>query len=67
MESERQDAEIVVNGETVGYGFEGMLNALAKMLDAPAKTCRHGLRFDVHCKQCSLAGFCGCPECVEHA
>jgi len=31
--SERQDeAEIVVNGETVGYGIEGMLAALAKML-----------------------------------
>jgi hypothetical protein len=31
--SKRQDeAEIVVNGKTVGYGIEGMLNALTKML-----------------------------------
>ena len=27
--------------------------------------CRHGLRFDQHCKECYLQGFCCCPECTE--
>lgn len=29
--SDEQEAEIVVNGKTVGYGIEGMLNALHEM------------------------------------
>ena len=27
--------------------------------------CRHGLAFNVHCKECEIAGYCGCPQCIE--
>lgn len=35
--------------------------------DIGERVCSHGLRLSVHCKQCSLAGFCGCRDCVEAA
>ena len=29
------------------------------------RVCSHGKRFDTHCKECQMQGFCGCPDCVE--
>lgn len=29
------------------------------------RICEHGKRFDVHCRECEIRGYCGCPECVE--
>jgi hypothetical protein len=29
------------------------------------RACRHGVSMDVHCKECSFAGFCGCRECGD--
>lgn len=29
--------------------------------------CRHDIRYDQHCRQCEIQGYCGCPECIEKA
>ena len=28
------------------------------------RICKHGKSFAVHCKECQLEGFCGCPDCT---
>lgn len=29
------------------------------------RVCEHDKSFAVHCRECEMKGYCGCPECVE--